>query len=377
LLLLILIVSDAVAEALPVRVLNAEGEKIASLEALESGEARYISLGEVSRLFRGTSRYEPLIGRVTVTMMNKRIVLTLGQHQLKIDDEDYFLSNPPVSISGKVAVPVEFLTEVLPDIIGKRVILDQEDWILQISGEPFVKRDNSEVDSQVLPELTSTGFRVVIDPGHGGYDIGARSKDGLLLEKDLTLRIAQQTKELLAAEEGVDVYLTRSEDNYMTTAERVNFANKLHGHLYLSIHFNSSPSQRSRGFRVYINSSRMRLGTGSGLEADMFSRTKPAADELSSGNRFLLQSKRLAREITDRLKIMKLKGEQDKEAFLAVMDNLSMPGVLLEVLYLSNPQDLVIISRPDFIGSVSQALRDSILAFRSALEDKGDLGAMR
>lgn len=369
-LLLVLTVAGVVAEdSTPLRVLDAEGEEIASLEVLEIQEAKYVLLGEVKELFSGITKYERLIGRITVTMRGKRIILTLGQHQLKVDGEEYVLSNPPTSISGKVAVPLDFLTEILPNVTGKRMKLDRsQGWTLQLSREPFVKEDELEADSHVVSEPASAGFRVIIDPGHGGYDVGAKSKDGLLLEGDLTLRIAQRMRKLLAAEEGVDVYLTRSVDKYMTTSERVNFANKLRGHLYLSIHFNSSPCQGSRGFRVYVNSNRMRLGTGSDLEADVFSRAKLAAGELSKAKRFLAQSKHLARQITDRLRSEGLTGEEDKEAFLAVMDNLSMPGVLVEVLYLSNPQDLTILSRPDFIDSVSQVLCDSILAFRGDLE---------
>ena len=366
-LVLVLSVPGVMAEVLPLRVFNAEGEEIASLEVLESQEVKYVLLGEVSKLFSGTRKSEPLIGRTTVTMMGKRIVLTRGRPQVKIDGEEYVLSDPPASVSGREAIPLEFLTGILPVIIGKQIALDREDWVLQISREPFVRKDGAEVDSHVPPGSAAPGFRVIIDPGHGGYDMGARSKAGLL-EKDLTFAIAQRMKTLLAARKGVDVHLTRAANTYMTTAERVNFANKLRGHIYLSIHFNWSPSPRPRGFGIYVNSNRMRLGKSSDLGADMFSRAKPAAGQLSEVKRFLPQSKRLAGEIMNRLKGMGLTGEQEKEAFLAVMDNLSMPGVLVEVLYLSNPQDLIILSRPDFIDSVSQALCDSVLALKADLE---------
>ena len=59
------------------------------------------------------------------------------------------------------------------------------------------------------------------------------------------------------------------------------------------------------------------------------------------------------------------------------MDDLSMPVVLVEILYLSNSQDLKIISRPDFIYSVSQALTDSILAFKSFSENESEFGSVR
>jgi N-acetylmuramoyl-L-alanine amidase len=67
---------------------------------------------------------------------------------------------------------------------------------------------------------------------------------------------------------------------------------------------------------------------------------------------------------------------QPKEVPLASISELSMPGVLVEILYLSNPQDMVFLSRQDFVESVSQALCDSILTFRSILEDKISFGTM-
>ena len=365
-LLMGLVVPNTTAETLPLKVFSEE-DKITSLEVLEIREAKYVLLKEVRELFSGTIKSEHLTGRTTVTIMGKRIVFTLNQHRLMIDNEEYVLSNPPASVSGDVVVPVEFLTGIMPHVIGKQITLDQKNRVLQIRREPFVDSNGSEISS---PEPASTGFRVIIDPGHGGYDVGAKSKVGLF-EKSLTLQIAQQVKSLLAEKQDLHVYLTRGEDNHMTTAERVTFASKLHGHLLLSVHFNSSPSQRSSGFRICVNSNRMRLGTGMDLEADIFSRSHPVAGKLSEAKRFIPQSKWLAREIKDRLKGIGLTGEEPKEAFLADLDNLSMPGILVEVLYLSNPQDLMIISRPDFINSVSQALADSILAFKAFMEDKG------
>jgi N-acetylmuramoyl-L-alanine amidase len=213
---------------------------------------------------------------------------------------------------------------------------------------------------------------VIIDPGHGGSDTGSRTKIGQE-EKDQALQIAQQIKKLLAIEEGMDVYLTRDTDRYMTAAERINRANDLGGHVYLSIHFNWSPSQRSRGFRIYVNSDQIRLGKSSGLGSEMFSRGKSRASENYQTGRFLPQSKSLAEEVEKRLKNMDLVGEPYKEAFLAHMDDLLMPGALVEVLYFSNPKDRSILSKPDFINSVSRAFCDSIIALRDILADENAL----
>ncbi len=366
----LLVIPNAVAYILPLRVFNAEGKELDPLKVWEIEATEYVSLGEVSALFGGIRKSKLLIKQETVIIRGKEIILTLGQHRLKVDGEEYVLSNPPASISGETAVPVEFLTEILPNVTGKKIILDQKNRVLQLSSEPFVRGDGTETDSHLPSDSGSGKFRVIIDPGHGGYDSGAKSKDGLL-EKELTLKMARKIKELLAPQKGVEVYLTRSRDDYLTPAQRVNFANKLHGHLYLSIHFNWSPSPRFSGFRTYVNNDQMQF-----RGVDVLSLTGSAASKLSESEQFLRQSRQLAKEITDRLKSMKLAGEQNREASLALMNNLSMPGVLVELLYLSSPQDLRILSRPDFTDSVSQSLCDSILVFKSSLEDKSGFSGL-
>ncbi len=369
---LILMVSDAVAEATHLQVLNAEGREFASLELLQRQSTKYVLEKEIREAFNGTRvRHERLIGRITITMTGKRVVFTLDQRRLRVNDKEYVLSEPPVSISGRVAIPVEFLMEILPAIIDRQVELDTENWTLKIKRERFVKDDNTGSDAPISP-VAATGFRVIIDPGHGGRDTGSRTEIGRE-EKDETLKVAQRIRELLVSEAGIDVYLTRNSDKYMMTAERINRANNIGGHVYLGIHFNRSPSQRSKGYEIYVNSDQMRLGTGFDLGAEIFATEKSAESKLPESKRLLSHSKLLAKDIAKRRRKIGLTGEQEKEALLADMDDLSMPGVLVEVLYFSNQQDLKILSSPDFINSVSQAFRDSILAFRDILENESPL----
>lgn len=371
-LLSLFMISGAVAQATRLRVINAKGEELPSLEILSVQSTKYVLEEEVTERFNGTRvAYKRLSGRVIIAMNGKQVVFTLRQHKLKVDDEEYVLSQPPDYISGKIVIPVEFLDVVLPNIIDSQVTLDQKNWVLKIGSKLSVKNGDGNADLPVFPG-SARGFRVIIDPGHGGSDTGSRTKIGRR-EKDLTLKIAQQVKNLLATEENIDVYLTRSSDRYMTSAERINLANDLHGRVYLSIHFNWSPSQRSKGFRIYVNSNRMRLGTGLDPEADMFSKEKSADDRPAENRQFLPHSKRLAKEVAKRLRNMGLTGQQEKEVFLADMDDLSMPGILVEVLYFSSQQDLKTLSKPAFTNSVSRSFRDSILAIRDVLTRKSQL----
>lgn len=91
---------------------------------------------------------------------------------------------------------------------------------------------------------------VVIDPGHGGRDPGAIGKKGTK-EKHITLKIAQHLKDLIRKRLGSTVLLTRSKDNFLDLEKRVEFANKKKADIFISIHVNSHPQTKIKGLEVY------------------------------------------------------------------------------------------------------------------------------
>lgn len=90
---------------------------------------------------------------------------------------------------------------------------------------------------------------VVIDPGHGGYDHGARSVSGLN-EKSLTLDVAQRLKPLLQAK-GYHVIMTRTTDTFIPLGGRTAISNAHPDAAFVSIHFNSSPNHSAKGIETY------------------------------------------------------------------------------------------------------------------------------
>ncbi len=92
-------------------------------------------------------------------------------------------------------------------------------------------------------------FLVMIDPGHGGYDPGTQSADGVM-EKDLALQIATRLKAALEAR-GIRAELTRSTDVFISLAERTRIANSAGADLFVSVHLNSSPNTDTTGIEVY------------------------------------------------------------------------------------------------------------------------------
>ena len=92
--------------------------------------------------------------------------------------------------------------------------------------------------------------RIVIDPGHGGHDLGTVGPGGLL-EKDLVLSIALDLQSLLQDKLGAQVILTRSDDTFIILEERSAIANQFRADLFISIHANSSRSRSTSGVETY------------------------------------------------------------------------------------------------------------------------------
>jgi N-acetylmuramoyl-L-alanine amidase len=92
-------------------------------------------------------------------------------------------------------------------------------------------------------------LRVVIDPGHGGKDPGARGPAGT--EKESVLDIGLRLAAKLRSNLGVEVHMTRTDDSYVSLAERKDLANRMEADLFISIHANASPNGELSGIETY------------------------------------------------------------------------------------------------------------------------------
>ncbi|NLV75680.1 MAG: N-acetylmuramoyl-L-alanine amidase [Tissierellia bacterium] len=109
-----------------------------------------------------------------------------------------------------------------------------------------------EVEDFTLPCIKRPLFGkiLVIDPGHGGEDIGHIGDSLNLLEKDIVLKLAMKLKDLLE-EKGATVYLTRDRDEEVLAVDRVNMANQIYPDFFLSIHMDYYPKSTLRGCEIF------------------------------------------------------------------------------------------------------------------------------
>jgi N-acetylmuramoyl-L-alanine amidase len=191
---------------------------------------------------------------------------------------------------------------------------------------------------------------VVIDPGHGGHDPGTISADGVM-EKDVALQIALRVHNALQAQ-GIAAPMTRSDDRFISLAERTQFANRAHADLFLSIHMNSSPDRNTSGMEVYylnnttdratMRLAQMENGATPGYGDSASPNLHYILDDLTQGNK-AHESVALAQMVeTD--STAQLKAETGitmnrlgvKRGPFYVLVGAEMPAVLVECGFLSN-----------------------------------------
>jgi N-acetylmuramoyl-L-alanine amidase len=192
-------------------------------------------------------------------------------------------------------------------------------------GRPQLLRQSASfVDSG--PHLVSR--RIVVDPGHGGADLGNTS--GETTEADLVFDLASRIEGRLAAA-GATVYLTRGRNQNPTAAERTAFANDARADLFLSLHVDAHASEHARGVATYY------YGTGSGASSTV-------------GEQFANLARR---EVVARTGMLDL-GSHAKTWDLLRMSR--MPAVRLDCGYLSHPVDRLLLLDARLRGSIAQGV---------------------
>jgi N-acetylmuramoyl-L-alanine amidase/putative methionine-R-sulfoxide reductase with GAF domain len=213
-------------------------------------------------------------------------------------------------------------------------------------------------------------LRIVVDAGHGGWDLGTVGRQGLL-EKDLVLEIAQRLGKLLESRLGAEVILTRNDDNYIPLDERAGMANQAQADLFISVHANYSDLPSARGVETYYTNF-FSAPSAKDLETRDPDHSKSAgAAALSPADLHekIGQSRRLAasvqRSLYGTLSVQNpgLRDRGVKEASYVVLTETAMPGILAEVSFVSSPADEQKLRSDGYREQIAEALYRGIARY--------------
>lgn len=230
-----------------------------------------------------------------------------------------------------------------------------------------------------LEEKEAPPFLVVIDPGHGGEDPGAVSPNNNY-EKKVVLAIAKQLREELNAESGIRAELTRSKDRFLKLGRRVRIAHRLGADVFISVHADSVVSRKARGSSVFVLSEK---GASSSFARRLARRanlsdlvggeisTAEADPAVSATLRQLSKdgkntaSRQLAALILRNMgKINKLHSDRVESAGFAVLKSPSIPSVLVETAFISNPAEEKKLLAPAFQKRIAAAIADAVKEYK-------------
>lgn len=216
------------------------------------------------------------------------------------------------------------------------------------------------------------GTVVLIDPGHGGEEHGAMAKlqGKTIHEKDLSLRLSTKIKEILSKK--TSTFLTRSLDRTVSLQERADLADLVKADLFLSIHFNSAPSNKFHGFELYYLDNKSNAAT---QKVEKHENATLKGEELIV-NQILVDlviqqtvshSKKLSSDVHSKvrpvLKRYKIVDRGIKPGLFYVLALSKRPGLLIEVGFMSNEEELKKMNNEKFLDDMAEAIAEGVFQY--------------
>ncbi|HUT62667.1 MAG TPA: N-acetylmuramoyl-L-alanine amidase [Anaerolineae bacterium] len=250
-------------------------------------------------------------------------------------------------------------------------------------------QDNLYVEPPVDDKLWRIDT-VVIDPGHGGKDSGAVGPSKIM-EKDIVLDVALELKKIIDKHGEVKAVLTREKDEFVPLYKRARIANEKGGKLFISIHVNAHRNKNATGMEVYFLSAAktedaravaqrenasIRYEENLEYYANQFNNSI-IPDELKDSyldmvsNVFIKESQDMCSILLDTTcsaTRQQRRGVKQAGFYVMLGTQATMPSVLFEIGFISNPEEEKLLNRSSYQKRLAQAIYDTIIKFKQRHE---------
>ncbi len=265
-----------------------------------------------------------------------------------------------------------------------RIVLDFD----RVGGAQFPVAGPQPVAAPAFQPPVARGIRtVVLDPGHGGEEVGASGPSGLL-EKSVVLDVAKRTARLLRDQLGLEVLLTRERDQDIPLDERAAIANHRKGDLFVSIHANASVRRSASGAETYFlayqtdDAEAENVAQRENRAGRSSAPHRPVADGLEmvlwemAQAEHLTESFLLAETIQQEFnQVLGTKDRGVRQAPFRVLMGAAMPAVLVEVAFITNRKEEALLRQSDYREQIAQSLVASIARYKATYEARIGLQA--
>jgi N-acetylmuramoyl-L-alanine amidase len=227
----------------------------------------------------------------------------------------------------------------------------------------------------------SNNFKVTLDAGHGGKDDGAKYFGNK--EKDLNLAVTMKVGKILEQNTGVTLMYTRKTDEFIELRERAKIANRANSNLFISIHCNANKNGTGNGSETYVmgmSRANMNLEVSKAENSVIFLEDNykttykgfdPNKPETLIGLQIVQESNLtssidLANKIQNNFSnSLSIKSRGIKQEPLWVLDATTMPGVLIEIGFISNKMDMITLESENGQNDIARAIANAILNYKN------------
>lgn len=335
---------------------------------------QYVSLQKLCAFYGVNYKWDPYAATAKLEKGRNEIALRAGSAAILVNGAHKKMDRAAVLSAGEVYVPMSFVRNNFGSVAGG------------MADETKVKAAVTPSSTPVAP-AAAVGYgethnirTVVIDAGHGGRDVGATGRRFRLREKNMNLSVAKKVGSILE-KAGIRVIYTRKNDTFISLQRRADIANNAKADLFVSIHINASRSKSLSGFECYYlseatddNARALEAAENSSVAMNekaqvVHSRQldKTLWDLTLTENR--MESSELAGYICDSIEASRAINVRGvRSARFYVLKHTRMPGVLVEVGYLSNRADEIKLKDPAFLDRMAELVAAGVINYKKEYE---------
>ncbi len=350
-------------------------------EKLSGGE--YLPLRETAAFVGARCYFYEMPRRLVISKGTNRTTLILGGDLLYANRSLYKQTEDSLVVNrGQVLVSIPLARQIFAEVLGIPVRWeDENDQITMGVGEAYQVQTPAPTPADQQPPRPKTQpkprpyavKKVMLDPGHGGYDSGAVGPSKYY-EKTAALDIALRIRKILSKRRDIQVVMTRDKDKFISLENRVKKAKQSKADLFLSIHCNASRSRYAHGVETYIYSAQ----ASSSKAARSADRENQEANWMSfmmadlQHEAFKLRSNNLGIQVIRQVKRrLGLKDRKVEKGPFYVLARAGMPAVLVEVAFISNPKEEARLKTAKFRQQVAEAICRAIIDYKQLVEGNG------
>ena len=337
---------------------------------------QFFSVNDLARITNSKKFINDQTEKIIFYVDNKKIKVTNDIAFILIEDSLYQLSSKAIKDKNDYYLPIDSFFNIINNL-SKDFSAALTSQRISFSTKKITVTPNKKVD--LSNEKQKWEFKtIVIDAGHGGKDPGAVGYRGTK-EKDIALDVAKRLEKKLSKNLNVKIVMTRDEDIFLRLSERTKIANENNGSLFISIHTNAAEDRRASGFETFLigpnkNEAAVRVAARENavLELEGISGQKLTNEDLIKAtiaqSAFASKSEQFASMVQGEIKKrVQSKDRGVKQAGFYVLMGASMPNVLVELGFISNPSEEKKLRSPQYRDQLATAIYRAVEQYQKTL----------